>query len=46
MWFIIKGSWQEVNGKRQQVNNMTLILGSLFFLSGLAGVSYSKKMII
>jgi len=34
----LKGSWVELNNKRQQVNNMTLIVGTLVLLSGLVGV--------
>ena len=36
----LKGSWVELNNKRQQVNNMTLIVGTLVLLSGLVGVIY------
>ena len=36
----LKGSWVELNNKRQQVNNMTLIVGALVLLSGLVGVIY------
>jgi hypothetical protein len=34
-----KGSWKELNDKRQQVNNMTLIVGFGIFISALFGVN-------
>ena len=41
-----RGSFKELNAKRQAVNNATLAVGVVVFLSAVFGVRYSIKFII
>lgn len=41
-----KGSWKELNDKRQQVNNTALAVGVILFVSSVVGVrSFDQNLI-